>query len=239
MSRIRIYLPPQRVKENISIQEKEILHRIKDVLRLKEGSSLFIFDGQGREYLYTLIKIRRESIEIRKIRLVRKEPEPTIRILLAFPLMRETKLDLIFQRCTELGVFRFLPFLAQRSVIRKFPSPFKLLRWRKIVEEAVRQSNRLWLPKVEEVRDFDGVIREKADLKVAAYPKGDFLFEVFKKGKHSQILVIIGPEGDFSHKELEKLKEHNFLFFRLSPNILRSETSAIFSVGLINYLSLL
>ncbi|HDN86287.1 MAG: hypothetical protein DRP81_05340 [Candidatus Omnitrophota bacterium] len=239
MSRVRLYFPPQKIKEYVSIQEKEILHKIKEVLRLNEGRPLFIFDGQGREYLYTLTEIRKESVEIRKIKLVREEPKPTTRIILAFPLMREAKLDLIFQKCTELGIFKFLPFFAQRSIIRTPPSQAKLLRWRKIVEEAVRQSNQLWFPEVEEVRDFEAVIKEKADLKVAAHPKGDLLFEMFKGGRYSQILIIIGPEGDFSHQELEKLKEHNFLFFRLSPNILRSETSAIFSVGLINYLSLL
>ncbi|MCK4809458.1 MAG: 16S rRNA (uracil(1498)-N(3))-methyltransferase [Candidatus Omnitrophica bacterium] len=236
MSKIRFYFPPCEIKSHILLEDKRNIHKIKNVLRLKEGGSLFIFDGQGKEYLYSIENTGKKDLSLKRIKTTREEFFPQFTVSLAFPLMREAKLDLIFQKATELGVFRFLPFLARRGAVVKNPSKIKLERWRKIIEEAARQSDRLWLPRIEEVKPFDDVIKEEADIKLAAYRDGEMLQALVDKKKHKRFFLIIGPEGDFSQEEKQKLKEAGFRFLKLSENILRSETAAFFSVGILNYI---
>lgn len=235
MSCIRIYLAPQKIKEEASIKEKGIIHKIRDVLRLKRGDTLLVFDGKGKEYEYTIEAVQKNDIQLRKVKTVREQKHPSPCVALAFPLLREQKLDYILQKTTELGVGRLLPFLSQRSLITQEPSHLKRIRWETIVLEAARQSQRLWVPLIEQVRCFDEVLRENAELKLYAHSQGERLDTISKKIRAGTILLVVGPEGDFSQKEKSLLEEHRFQGATLSPNILRSETAAIFFVGLVNY----
>lgn len=237
MSKVRIYLEPNKVKKIIFLDDDTVVHKIKNVLRLKIGESLFVFDGEGREYQYSIVNVSKKNVVIEKARITKKEVIPQIKVSLAFPLMKETKLDFLLQKATELGAFEFIPFFSERSVILQKPSLHKFTRWRKIIIEAVRQSDRVWLPKLEELVAFDELVSRKYDIKMAAHPQGERLKEILDKTdyKFKDILLVIGPEGDFSPEEMIKLEKYSFNFVKLSHNILRTETAGIFFVGLVNY----
>jgi 16S rRNA (uracil1498-N3)-methyltransferase len=233
MSKIRIYISAKEIKENLRIEEKEVIHKIKDVLRLGKNSKIYIFDGEGKEYLYKIKEIKKNRLSLERENLIREENSPENKLILGFPLLREEKVDFILQKCTELGISKFYPFICERS-IRKEPNFLKLKRWQKIIKEATRQSNRLWLPHLEKVKDFKEIVRLKFSLKLVSSQNAGYLENSLKEKK--EIFIIVGPEGDFSDQEYKILKENNFIFFKLSPYILRTETAAIFSVGLISYL---
>jgi 16S rRNA (uracil1498-N3)-methyltransferase len=235
MSKVRIYLTPKEIKSNIWLDDKNLIHKIRDVLRLRKGETIFVFDGEGREYLYGLVDIERRAVKIRRIKTTRVSDRPKSQIFLSFPIIKEDKLDFLLQKATELGVWRLLPFFSQRSSVSGKPSCARQDRWRRIIIEAARQSDRLWLPNIEEPKEFVEIIKEKADLKLAAHIEGNFLRKILTK-EAKKILVIVGPEGDFSGEEIKRLKSEKFTFIKLSENILRTETAAIFLVGLINYL---
>jgi 16S rRNA (uracil1498-N3)-methyltransferase len=233
MSKIRVYIDPKEIKDELKVEEKEVVHKIKNVLRLKKEKKIYIFDGEGKEYLYKIKDIKKNYLFLIKENLIREENPSSQKLILGFPLFREEKIDFILQKCTELGVDKFCPFICERS-IRKRPSSLKLKRWQKIVKEATRQSNRVWLPELDTIREFKELTKLKFSLKLVASLEANYLEGSLKEKK--EILLIVGPEGDFANHEYKILKDNNFIFFKLSPYTLRTVTAAIFSVGLIKYL---
>ena len=239
MAKIRIYFIPAMIKEEILLKDRDIIHKVKDVLRLKKDDSVFVFDGEGKEYEYIIEEIRQRSVEIKRIRKIREDAPSQVKVSLAFPLLREQKLNFILQKAVELGVCRLLPFFSQHSAVFHKPSQVKRKRWQKIVIEAVRQSQRLWVPFIEPVREFDEVLMEAADVKLFAHVSGRNMRIIEKAdrgGGKSTFLLVVGPEGDFSDEERGKLVKHGFQCVKLSESILRSETACVFFVGLVNYL---
>jgi 16S rRNA (uracil1498-N3)-methyltransferase len=233
MSRIRLYVPPQKLSEIIKIYERETIHKLKNVLRLEQGNAIEIFDGEGHEYSYDLIEIKKNVLSLKKNKLKRKQELPKKKITLGFPLVKEEKADFILQKATELGVSTFSPFISERSLGAK-PSPSKIERWKRIIIEASRQSQRLWLPALNEISSFNDLCKAPFRFKFVASIKGRSL-EDLVSCDISDALIIVGPEGDFSEAEYEYLKKEDFRFTKISENILRTETAAIFSAGLLSY----
>ncbi len=233
MSKIRIYIHPEKIENFIEISGKNTIHKLRDVLRLGSENELFVFDGQGKEYLYTIKDISQKQISLKKVRVSGKECFPEPKVILAFPVTKQERINFILQKATELGVSEFIPFTCQRSLSISSLSN-KLMRWKKIVIEAVRQSQRLWLPTVNNILSFNKVIEKNYQVKLAASIKGDTLKNVLNM-RQKEIFIIVGPEGDFAPREWSKLGENNFNFIKLSVNLLRVETAAVFAVGLVNY----
>jgi len=233
MSKVRLFFPKYELCDVITINDKDILHKTNDVLSLKKGQHIYLFDGEGTEYRYQIIEISRKCVSLKKEALEQTGDTPLVKITLALPLIKEQKLELILQKATELGIWAYQPFICERS-IRERPSSGKMKRWTKIVQEATRQSNRLWIAQINEVIDFDTLIKQDFSVKLAASIDGQNITDIAKEKCH-KILLTIGPEGDFSPHEYEKLKDNGFLFLKLSENILRVETASIFASGLTNY----
>jgi len=235
MSKIRIYIQPEDINNSIEIKDKNLVHKIKNVLRLGKGDSLYIFDGQGKEYLYGIETIVKKSVSIKMESLFKNSPAGNRRIILGFPLAKEDKIDFILQKATELGVEGFIPFVCERSLKAKVTDK-KLERWKRIITEALRQSERLWMPFLGEVLDFQEITNVNYKVKLVAAAKGEKISSLLN-GQEEEVLIFVGPEGDFSPSEYSQLEQSNFKFLKLSSHILRVETASIFSVGLINYFS--
>ncbi|MBU1112812.1 MAG: 16S rRNA (uracil(1498)-N(3))-methyltransferase [Candidatus Omnitrophica bacterium] len=232
MSKIRIYIKPGQIEDSISITDRDTTHKIKDVLRLKAQQPVYVFDGCGKEYLYSIKQLSKKSISLTKEKLLRQAASPANTVTLGFPLEKEDRVDFILQKCTELGVFRFIPFISQRSLKVK-PSANKLNRWQRIIIEAARQSQRLWIPEISETLALDGIDKQGFDLKIVGSLAGQSLIKKINKAVRD-VLIVIGPVGDFSQTEYKDLNHKGFKAIKLSENLLRTETAAMFSVGLIN-----
>ena len=235
MSKIRIYIQPKDINNFIEIKDKDLVHRIRNVLRLKKEDFLYVFDGQGKEYLYGIEAIAKKSVLIKRDSLSKSSSAPGRRIILGFPLAKEDKIDFILQKATELGVGGFIPFACKRCLKVKV-SDEKLERWKRIITEALRQSERLWMPSLKEVLDFQEITSVSYKVKLVASVKGEKVSSILD-GQEEEVFVLVGPEGDFSPSEYNQLGQSNFKFLKLSSHILRVETASIFSVGLINYFS--
>jgi len=235
MSKIRIYIQPKDINNFIEIKDKDLVHKIRNVLRLKKEDFLYVFDGQGKEYLYGIEAIAKKSVSIKRDSLSKSSPVPDRRIILGFPLAKEDKIDFILQKATELGVDGFIPFACKRCLKVKV-SDEKLERWKRIITEALRQSERLWMPSLKEVLDFQEITSVSYKVKLVASVKGEKVSSILD-GQEEEVFVLVGPEGDFSPSEYNQLEQSNFKFLKLSSHILRVETASIFSVGLINYFS--
>lgn len=232
MSKERIYWPFS-FDHRLTISDKTLVHKIKDVCRLKQREEIYLFDGKGEEVRYFVEEISSTAIIVTKDKSIRKQARPIKRILLGFPLIREERIDFILQKCVELGVSGFIPFISERS-INKVPSINKINRWKKIVTEAVRQSGRLWLPEIEQTVKFNNLIRRTYAFKIAGSIDGKIIMQDIIPCA-GDVLIVVGPVGDFSPQEYVALAKHNFQFIKLADVILRVETAAAFSVGLVNY----
>lgn len=233
MSRTRVYLPSLDKEKYLEISQREIIHKIKNVLRLKVQDAIYIFNGQGKEGKFKILEISSEQIYLKREGEILYREKPQFKISLCFPLMHQEKVKFILQKATELGVMRFIPFICERS-LQKFPLSDKLLKWKKIIIEAVRQSERFWLPEI--VSDFkilEFLKNIDSGLKFFADRQG----EILKKDRDIQEVVLVtGPEGGFTQKEKSFLRENNFIPLKLSPYNLRAETANIAAVTLLNYL---
>ena len=233
MSKIRVYIEPSRITDFIKISEMGVVHKVKNVLRLNEGDELFIFDGAGNEYSALIKYLQHDGITLRLGSKVRETPYPGHQIALAFPLTKEEKIDLILQKATELGATAFFPFIANRG-LKVNPSEAKVERWQNIVKEACRQSERLWLPVLHPAQPLSEIVTGNYDKKIFADIAG-IPVDTALPASTKNILLIVGPEGDFSPEEKTFLKDSGFMPVNIGPNILRLETAAIFITGLTSY----
>ena len=234
MSRIRIYVEPQKIADFIKIKEMGVVHKLKNVLRLSEGDEVFVFNGQGKEYSTQIKYLQNDSITLRLGAVTLEVAPRAWEVDLIFPLSREEKVDFILQKAVELGVSNLIPFVPARG-IKIVPSSAKLERWNNIVKEAVRQSQRLWFPKLFNPVSLDSIITQDYDCKILADVSGVCLEEVLNTA-FKRVLLIVGPEGDFSNEEKESLRASGFKFVNIGENVLRFETAAIFLTGLSSHI---
>ncbi|HLQ31507.1 MAG TPA: RsmE family RNA methyltransferase [Chloroflexota bacterium] len=205
-------------------------HQIRHVLRLRDGEQVAVFDGAGGEWL---AQVNGESAEI--CRPVETPAEPETQLTLFQALIKPARFEWVLQKGTELGIVRFVPFLAERSVA----SGEKPSRWRSIVVEAAEQSRRRIVPDVAPALSFEDAIAEATREGVPFMP-----WEGVERPKLSSVhrparkmTLIIGPEGGFSEAEVERARSRGAVAVSLGRRILRSETAAIVGATLLLHLN--
>lgn len=239
----RIY-NPRTLGEGTSAElGEEYCAYLRDVLRLKEGHSLILFDGVGHEYKavirgFSTGGVHLEVVTKEDIRL------PETRITLAQSLPKGSKMEFIIQKATELGVSRIVPFISSRSIPRLTGdrAAGKAARWRKVAVEAARQCGRGDVPEVSEIVSFDEMLRS-ADgdaLRIILWEAEAQLGirEILTDERHAGVngfCIVIGPEGGFSWEEIEKARQNGFLSASLGRLILRTETAPLAVLSIIQY----
>ena len=160
------------------------------------------------------------------------------KIIIVQSLVNEQKMDMILQKCTELGMYKFIPYKAVNSIIKDNGKMDKKIdRWQRIVKEASEQSKRNIIPEVFKPMDINELIEYKADLKLICSTISDNnLKNVIREYKnYDTIMLVIGPEGGFDPKEEEKFINNNFIPVSLGKRILRTETASLCILSMFNY----
>ena len=229
MNNIRLFFP-----ESLSINLKGKLnlpqsHYLNKVMRINIGKnfSLFNQNGEWEARITKIIKGIVEFLIIKKIRSNDNERE----IWLAFAPIKLNYLNLMIQKATELGISKFIPILSERTIVRKINEK----RLSKIIIEASEQSNRLKVPKLEEISKLDNFLRlnQKTNIIFGDLNTNNSKL-IFKNT--NPLCILIGPEGDFTPKEREKiLKLKNITPLKINKNILRAETAAISMISIITF----
>ena len=229
MSNIRLFFNESLYINLKSKLDKTQSHYIHKVMRIKEGQNFSLFNQSG-EFEAKVENIIRGIVEFSVEKKLRSADNPT-EIWLAFTPIKLNYLNLMIQKATELGVTRFIPLLSERTIVRKINEK----RVKKIIVEASEQSNRLNLPILDKLKNFEEFLKENIDTTILF---GDLNSENKKIDIKSNepICVLIGPEGDFSIKEREIIsKMKNIIPLNINKNILRSETAAISIISIISY----
>ncbi|MEN2984841.1 MAG: RsmE family RNA methyltransferase [Dictyoglomaceae bacterium] len=218
---------------------EEIFHLIK-VLRYRKGEDLVLKALDGNLYLSKIIEIQRNQVIFEIITKIERNPEINFEIYLCQSLPKLDKWEWILEKATELGVSGFFPLQTERSIVNleKEKLEKKYERWRKIINEAVKQSERKRVPDLFPIlrleKCLDIIMKEKGNILVA-WEKADLSLKKVISNIREKIYLFIGPEGSFSEEEIEILKKNGGIFFNMGPRILKVETASIVALSLVLY----
>jgi len=229
MNNIRLFYQ-ENLSNNLKGKlDKKQSHYISKVMRIKENGKFNVFNNAG-EWVAKIIKIANGFVEFRIVKQLRSI-ENTNEIWLAFSPIKSNYFNFMIHKATEIGVTRFIPILTERTIVRKLNEK----RINKIIIEASEQSNRLKVPSLDKLTKLDAFLKLNQNTNIIF---GDINTENKKidlKNKNP-LCVLIGPEGDFSLKERERiLKLKNITPLKINDNILRSETAAISMISIISF----
>ena len=197
-------------------------------LRMRLGDELIVCCG-GIEYNTTIDTISDSEVVCSVISSERSKAEPALSITLYQAMPKGDKLELIIQKCVELGVCRIVPVLTSRCVSRPDSKSFekKLTRYQKIAEEAAKQSGRGIIPEISGILSFDKAISDAKELDsaIVCYENGSEPVNNKTVLDKKSIGVFVGAEGGFSEDEIKRLEENGILAVWLGQRILRCETA--------------
>ena len=235
----------ERAKPNgaiLSIAGSDARH-IQKVLRLKEGDTIGLFDGKGSEYAARIVGFSSDNVNVSVLREFPSTTESPVQITVAQGFLKEKKMDTLIRQLTELGITRWIPFFAERSVPRpdKARLRARVVRWKKIAQEALKQCGRGWVTEIVAPCSFEEILnlRETGDLKIVFWENEQTPLEALVHDGGPaihEVFVMIGPEGGLSHHEIEQARMQGFVSAALGPRILRAETATIAACSLIQYL---
>lgn len=216
---------------------------IKTVLRMKPGDKIGLFDGQGFEYEAKIVACSPGRVDVSLIRRFSSTSESPLKITVAQAFLKEKKMDGLVRQLSELGIVKWIPFIAERSVPRpdKKQLSARAKRWGKIAKEALKQCKRGRIMEIGNTVSFEEMLNlgQFCDLKVAFWE--DELQPVhadLPRPSHqiNSVFALIGPEGGFTQKEIEKAGDQGFITVGLGPRILRAETATVAACVLLQYL---
>ena len=230
MSNIRLFFSDTLLVNMINKLNKDQSHYLSKVMRVKENEVFSLFNKEG-EWEAKVLGIFKNIVEFKIIKQLRQK-ETTKELWLAFSPIKSNYQNFMLQKATELGVTKFLPIIFDRTVVRKINKD----RIEKIVIEASEQSNRINVPTIEEAQDLNGFLK-KNSMNLIFTDLNSNIKKIDKsKFIDKPVCIIIGPEGDFSETEREKILSFKGVQpIKINENILRSETAVISAISIVNY----
>ncbi|MCL7744803.1 16S rRNA (uracil(1498)-N(3))-methyltransferase [Guyparkeria hydrothermalis] len=216
----------------------ETVNYLRNVLRLKDGQPLELFNGRGRRARAQLVLARREA----RVQVESSEPSPTesvVPITLMAALAKGEKMELVIQKAVELGVTTIAPVETERSVLelKGARAEKRIVRWRQIMINACEQCGRDILPTIEPIRSLDeAIVATEAPVRLVLDPRAErLLTELREQPRPDEVALLVGPEGGLTDDEVKTAIEHDFRALTLGPRILRAETAAITGVAVLQY----
>lgn len=230
----RIYCPDTDFSDDtVSIDSKDELHHLRDVLRLKKNADVRLFNGRGDEARGTILSInaRQAAVEVGSVEHVRRKGPA---LILACAIPKKNKFELIIEKATELGADEIIPLKTERTEVRVSGDRLrkKKLRYQTVAVNASKQSQRAYVPVIHPVTEFRQVLAELAQNTTALIPsltgQTESLLKVLQKMKASgRISFLIGPEGDFTAGEYDLARKSGCRAVTLGETVLKVETAAI------------
>ncbi len=236
----RFYVPFNAGLENLWIDSSES-HHIVHVKRLKIGDNIILFNGMGDECNAEIVEIKENRVKVKINQQKTISKENTVGIAIAFAIPKGKRSHLMIQKCTELGVRKLIPTNYERSVVKiRDDCSVKIEKWQKIAIEASKQCGRNTITEVEEVVDYNNVLKtvDGYDLLLFACNQSDsnnLKNTLQEHPKVNNIISFIGPEGGFTSNEIEMAKKAGCKFVSLGQRTLRVETAAIAVSAILSY----
>jgi 16S rRNA (uracil1498-N3)-methyltransferase len=217
--------------DRYTLEEESSKHAIQ-VLRMRQGDCLQLTDGTGGLFAAEIIDDHKKRCEVR-IKSFNQTSIPRPEIIIGISLLKNThRFEWFLEKATEIGISEIIPLLCERTE-RQY---LRVDRMKNMLISALLQSQQTWLPKLPEPQPVEKIIMEtRADVKLIAHcGEGEKQF-LGRAITHisSKTLILIGPEGDFSLKEIELALQQNFKPVSLGQTRLRTETAGMVAVALL------
>jgi 16S rRNA (uracil1498-N3)-methyltransferase len=236
MTRHRFHAPPSAFSnQTVTLTADEARH-LRDVLRLKPGDEVYVFDGVGHEFRCTVSNSKRDSAELRiETEVEPAKPESQLQLNLCVALLKGDKFDLVVQKATELGVTKLTPLITRYADIHlrdQSDATKRVARWQRIALEAAKQSGRAFVPDINLPVTFEKAL-EIEGVGVMFSERGGEVFESLSGA--SSMTALVGSEGGWADEEIEAARARKFHIVTLGGRILRAETAAIAVTVLIQH----
>jgi len=232
MSNIRLFFPKSLSLNFTSKLDKPQSHYVNKVMRIKSNEVFSLFNSSG-EWETKINEISKGIVEFTVTKHLRSQ-ENLKEVWLAFSPIKSNYFNFMIQKSTELGITKFLPIIFDRTIVRKINKQ----RLEKVIIEAAEQSNRINIPEIakpQNLKSFLNTNKSKMNLIFTDLNSKNKKLDTNKLAK-KPICIIIGPEGDFSETEREKILSYEGVnSIKINENILRSETAAISAISIVNY----
>ncbi len=227
------FFVPDINSDKVTIMGEDAKHMIKS-LRLSINEEITLCDGKGFDYHGKISEIT-DTVLIEILEKVPTKSEPNAKITLFQALPKGDKMELIIQKCVELGVFKIIPVLTERCISRpdKKSMAKKIDRYQKIALEAAKQSGRGIIPEVTELLTLKEAVNILPEKSIVFYENGGDRLNTLVDENTSEIGVFVGSEGGFSMEEIEFLKQNGVTPATLGNRILRCETAPICGISVI------
>ena len=228
------YVPPEKISGTEIIIDGETFHHLKNVLRKKTGTTVFVADGSGNRYTTEIVNVAKSRMTVQIVDKICVERRHSLCCALAFVPIKGARNDYILEKGTELGINWFFPFVSEHSVVQTI-SRSRLQRFERVAISAMLQSKQYYIPAIQPLKDINAL----ADV----FTQYDCVFVAHEDGQKavdnsvSSVLLIIGPEGGFDAHELSILSNKGARLLSLGTHRLRSETAAV--VGMVKIMTAL
>src|SRR5436189_4158667 len=223
-------------------------HHARDVLRMRVGERVVLFNGRGHEITAEIVDVGVDEIALRKLHEA-ETPPLRCRIVLGQAIPKGKSMDLIVQKAVEIGASEIAPIISDRTIVQvdSESAKQKQSKWQQIAIEAAKQCGQNWLPSVHAPRKLSDFVtvgtEESFDLQLigSLQPAAQHLKKVLanysREHQHRprSVLMLVGPEGDFTPAELALARGHSYQPITLGPIILRVETAAIYCLSILSY----
>lgn len=232
----RIYLPITLIPDTHVELDENSAHHVRNVLRLKEGNSLRIFNGRGGEYAAILTLVSKKSVTLAVGGESHSNTESPLPIHFGLAISRGERMDFAIQKSVELGVSTICPILTERCVVKmdEHRSIQKQLHWQRIATNASEQSGRVRVPEIRQPVSLNSWLEYARDLKIFLDPSA--AQSLNRLAAPRCVYLLSGPEGGFTGHERDLAISVGFIAVNLGPRILRTETAALAGITLIQAL---
>jgi 16S rRNA (uracil1498-N3)-methyltransferase len=207
---------------------EDVARHLSQVLRMRAGETLVLFNGAGGEYEATIVSAARRDVRVRIGRFVAIDRESPLRLTLAQCVSKGERMDYTIQKAVELGACAIVPLLSSRSVVKLEAERWekKLDHWQGVISSACEQAGRTRIPRLESVRRLDAwLTAAPTGTRLVLAPGGAQSLKTIPKDM--EITVLAGPEGGLSVEEVEHATAAGFAKVGLGPRILRTETAGV------------
>lgn len=235
----RFYVKPEDVRGSEILVAKEEAHHIVNVMRLSKGDEIVAFDGTGSEYIGRILSADKNGLKIRIDKINKPNIENKVQVTLYQALPKRAKMDFIVEKATELGVQKIVPLITERTISRPGDKgPKKQSHWQNVAISAAKQCGRLDVPEIKEAVYFKDALKDLGGFDKALMA---CLYEGTEQIKNTisnfrgKVIVMVGPEGDFTPKEIEAARSAGARLVSLGRLVLRVDTAALYLLSVLNY----